>query len=181
MTTNPLLRLTRRAHFSGRYWGQSGHASFALQMSACDPKRTSVPLPIPRFEAVDAASLTFGGGNAAARFHIASQRRGSHLAAGCVCAAGRKPTTQGIFLGSPAGGVADIFSYYDSFRAGLSDVGYVEGSNIILVAPWRKGYSERCQVSSMSCCAKTSPLLSRRGQQSVLCEKELNHSGRLRF
>jgi len=27
-----------------------------------------------------------------------------------------------IILGSPAGGVADIFSYYDSFRGGLTDL-----------------------------------------------------------
>ena len=48
-----------------------------------------------------------------------------------------------IILGSPAGGVADIFSYYDSFRAGLRDLGYVEGSNIILVARSAEGVPER--------------------------------------
>jgi ABC-type uncharacterized transport system substrate-binding protein len=48
-----------------------------------------------------------------------------------------------IVLGSPAGSVADVFSYYDSFRAGLSDVGYVEGSNIILIARSAEGVPER--------------------------------------
>jgi putative tryptophan/tyrosine transport system substrate-binding protein len=47
-----------------------------------------------------------------------------------------------IILGSPAGGFADIFSYYDSFRAGLSDLGYVEGKNIILIARSALGVPE---------------------------------------
>src|SRR5262245_51639115 len=48
-----------------------------------------------------------------------------------------------IILGSPAGGVADIFSYYDSFRAGLGDLGFVEGRNIVLVARSAEGVPER--------------------------------------
>ena len=48
-----------------------------------------------------------------------------------------------IVLGSPAGSVADVFSYYDSFRAGLGDVGYVEGGNIALVARSAEGVPER--------------------------------------
>ena len=48
-----------------------------------------------------------------------------------------------IILGSPAGGVADIFSYYDSFRAGLGDLGYVEGRNIVLIARSAEGVPER--------------------------------------
>ena len=56
---------------------------------------------------------------------------------------GKIPRVGWIILGSPAGGVADIFSYYDSFRAGLSDLGYVEGSNIILVARSAEGVPER--------------------------------------
>jgi len=56
---------------------------------------------------------------------------------------GKIPRIGWIILGSPAGGVADIFSYYDSFRAGLSDLGYIEGSNIILVARSAEGISER--------------------------------------
>jgi len=56
---------------------------------------------------------------------------------------GKIPRIGWIILGSPAGGVADIFSYYDSFRAGLSDLGYIEGSNIILVARSAEGIPER--------------------------------------
>jgi putative tryptophan/tyrosine transport system substrate-binding protein len=47
---------------------------------------------------------------------------------------GKIPRIGWVILGAPAGGFADIFSYYDSFRAGLGDLGYVEGSNIILLA-----------------------------------------------
>jgi hypothetical protein len=46
-------------------------------------------------------------------------------------------------LGSPAGSAADVFSYYDSFRAGLSELGYVEDNNIILVARSAEGLPER--------------------------------------
>jgi len=48
-----------------------------------------------------------------------------------------------IILGSPAGGVPDIFSYYDSFRGGLTDLGYVEGSNIVLIVRSAEGVPER--------------------------------------
>jgi len=48
-----------------------------------------------------------------------------------------------IILGSPAGGVADIFSYYDSFRGDLTDLGYVEGSNIVLIVRSAEGVPER--------------------------------------
>src|SRR4051795_8364686 len=44
------------------------------------------------------------------------------------------PRVGWIILGSPSGGVADIFSYYDSFGAGLQDLGYVEGKNIAVIA-----------------------------------------------
>jgi putative ABC transport system substrate-binding protein len=47
-----------------------------------------------------------------------------------------------IILGSPAGGFADIFSYYDSFSGGLSDLGYVDGSNITLLARSALGVPE---------------------------------------
>ena len=57
--------------------------------------------------------------------------------------AGKIPRIGWIILGSPAGSDADVFSYYDSFRAGLGDVGYVEGSNIILVARSAEGLPER--------------------------------------
>ena len=56
---------------------------------------------------------------------------------------GKIPRIGWIILGSPAGGAADIFSYYDSFRAGLNDLGYVEGSNIIFVARSAEGVPER--------------------------------------
>ncbi|HEX7564416.1 MAG TPA: ABC transporter substrate binding protein, partial [Bradyrhizobium sp.] len=56
--------------------------------------------------------------------------------------AGKIPRIGWIILGAPAGGLADIFSYYDSFRAGLSDLGYVEGSNIILIARSALGVPE---------------------------------------
>jgi putative tryptophan/tyrosine transport system substrate-binding protein len=48
-----------------------------------------------------------------------------------------------IILGSPAGALPDVFSYYDSFRAGLRDLGYVEGGNVILVARSAEGVPER--------------------------------------
>jgi putative ABC transport system substrate-binding protein len=47
-----------------------------------------------------------------------------------------------IILGSPAGGFADIFSYYDSFSGGLKDLGYVDGSNITLLARSALGVPE---------------------------------------
>jgi len=56
--------------------------------------------------------------------------------------AGKIPRIGWIILGAPAGGFADIFSYYDSFRAGLSDLGYVEGTNIILIARSAVGVPE---------------------------------------
>ena len=56
--------------------------------------------------------------------------------------AGKIPRIGWIILGAPAGGFADIFSYYDSFRAGLSDLGYVEGTNIILIARSALGVPE---------------------------------------
>jgi ABC-type uncharacterized transport system substrate-binding protein len=55
----------------------------------------------------------------------------------------RIPRIGWIILGSPAGALPDIFSYYDSFRAGLRDLGYVEGSNVILVARAAEGVPER--------------------------------------
>ena len=48
-----------------------------------------------------------------------------------------------IILGSPAGAVADIFSYYDSFRAGLRELGYIEGKTMVLVARSADGVPER--------------------------------------
>lgn len=72
-------------------------------------------------------------GGAAAAFPLAARAQ----------KAGKIPRVGWIILGSPAGGVADIFSYYDSFRAGLEDLGYVEGKNIILIARSAEGVSER--------------------------------------
>ena len=48
-----------------------------------------------------------------------------------------------IILGSPVGALPDVFSYYDSFRAGLRDLGYVEGGNVVLVARSAEGVPER--------------------------------------
>lgn len=53
------------------------------------------------------------------------------------------PRVGWIILASPPGAVSDIFSYYDSFRGGLSDLGYVEGTNIALVARSAEGIPER--------------------------------------
>jgi len=48
-----------------------------------------------------------------------------------------------IILVSPVGALPDIFSYYDSFRAGLRDLGYVEGGNVVLVGRSAEGVPER--------------------------------------
>jgi putative tryptophan/tyrosine transport system substrate-binding protein len=53
------------------------------------------------------------------------------------------PRVGWIILGSPPGLVPDIFSYYDSYRAGLGDLGYVEDKNITLVARSAEGVPER--------------------------------------
>jgi putative tryptophan/tyrosine transport system substrate-binding protein len=47
-----------------------------------------------------------------------------------------------VILGSPSGGFADIFSYYDSFSGGLSDLGYVDGRNITLLTRSALGVPE---------------------------------------
>jgi len=47
-----------------------------------------------------------------------------------------------IILGSPSGGFADIFSYYDSFSGGLGDLGYVDGRNITLLTRSALGVPE---------------------------------------
>lgn len=48
-----------------------------------------------------------------------------------------------IILGSPAGTHPDVFSYYDSFRTGLHDLGYVEGKNLTIIAKDAEGVPER--------------------------------------
>lgn len=48
-----------------------------------------------------------------------------------------------IILGSPAGTHPDIFSYYDSFRAGLHDLGYVDGANLTISSKDAEGDPER--------------------------------------
>jgi putative ABC transport system substrate-binding protein len=48
-----------------------------------------------------------------------------------------------IILGSPTGGETDIFSYFDSFRAGLKDVNLIEGSNAVLISRTAEGIPER--------------------------------------
>jgi ABC-type uncharacterized transport system substrate-binding protein len=47
-----------------------------------------------------------------------------------------------IILGSPAGTHPDIFSYYESFRAGLQDLGYVEGTNLTILSKDAEGVPE---------------------------------------
>jgi putative ABC transport system substrate-binding protein len=54
----------------------------------------------------------------------------------------KTPRIGWIILGSPSGGFADIFSYYDSFSGGLSDLGYVDGRNITLLARSALGVPE---------------------------------------
>ena len=88
---------------------------------------------------------------------------------------GKIPRIGWIILGLPAGGVADIFSYYDSFRAGLSDVGYIEGSNIILVARSAEGIRQRLPslIDELSR-ENVSVIVSPGPANRFLCEKELN-------
>jgi putative tryptophan/tyrosine transport system substrate-binding protein len=75
-------------------------------------------------------TAVLGGGATAWPLSVRAQR------------AEKVPRVDWIILGSPAGGFADIFSYCDSFRAGLNDIGYVEGSNIILIARSALGVPE---------------------------------------
>ena len=84
-----------------------------------------------------------GRPNATTRIHYGYWRCGDRVAARCARSASREiPRIGWIILGAPAGGFADIFSYYNSFRAGLSDLGYVEGTNIILIARSALGVPE---------------------------------------
>jgi len=76
--------------------------------------------------------ITFLGGVATWPLAARAQQSGKKI-----------PRVGWIILGWPAGGVADVFSYYDGFRAGLGDLGYVEGSNIALVARSAEGVPER--------------------------------------
>ena len=48
-----------------------------------------------------------------------------------------------VILGSPASKNPDIFSYYDSFRAGLRDLGYADGNNIAIIARNAEGIPDR--------------------------------------
>ena len=48
-----------------------------------------------------------------------------------------------VILGSPASKRADIFSYYDSFRAGLRDLGYRDGNDIEIIARNAEGNPAR--------------------------------------
>lgn len=57
--------------------------------------------------------------------------------------ANRVPRIGWIILGSPAGTHPDIFSYYDSFHAGLQDLGYVEGTNLTILSKDAEGVPER--------------------------------------
>src|SRR5262245_24370815 len=68
----------------------------ALHMSANDPKRTWAASSARPFRAslgrYDASILSPGGGNATARVHYFSLRRGSHMAACCTCPAADDPS-----------------------------------------------------------------------------------------
>jgi putative tryptophan/tyrosine transport system substrate-binding protein len=55
----------------------------------------------------------------------------------------KEPRIGWIILGSPAGAQPDIFSYYDSFRAGLHDLGYDEGVSLTISAKDAQGVPER--------------------------------------
>ena len=57
--------------------------------------------------------------------------------------ANRVPRIGWIILGSPTGTHPDIFSYYDSFHAGLQDLGYVEGTNLTILSKDAEGVPER--------------------------------------
>ena len=48
-----------------------------------------------------------------------------------------------VILGSPASKRPDIFSYYDSFRAGLRDLGYADGNLIAIIARNAEGIPDR--------------------------------------
>ena len=65
-------------------FGGKADMTFALQMSAYDPKRTSAPLPVCWFRPVRWLVLSLGGINEAARVHHASRRRGSVAARGAA-------------------------------------------------------------------------------------------------
>ena len=81
--------------------------------------------------------------------------------------AGKIPCIGWIVLGSPAGSAADVFSYYDSFRAGLSELGYVEDNNIILVARSAEGVPERLPRFVDELLRENVSGSSRRGPQSA--------------
>ena len=71
-------------------------------------------------------------------------RRGGRFGRLGSCAAAKKYSASRLdYSWFARRGVTDIFSYYDSFRAGLSDLGYVEGSNIVLIARSAEGIPER--------------------------------------
>src|SRR3954469_4088857 len=109
--------------------------------AAADPRQLSTPV-FRRYDASGVGNISMrrrkflglvGGATATAFWPLATPAQ----------QAGKIPRIGWIILGSPTGSVADIFSYYDSFRAGLGDAGYVEGSNIILVARSAEGVPER--------------------------------------
>ena len=56
---------------------------------------------------------------------------------------GTIPKIGWIILGPPAGALPDVFSYYDSFRAGLRDLRYAEGVNLAIVAKSAEGIPDR--------------------------------------